>query len=53
MGKMLQINHDIVGMKKVMEAQAAAYESLRTVTESMDNRLAAVERPGSAASLGS
>ncbi|XP_062391060.1 centrosome-associated protein CEP250-like [Sardina pilchardus] len=46
MGKMLQINNDIAGMKKVMEAQVVACGSLRSVTEALDNRLVAVERPG-------
>lgn len=43
LGKMQQINN-IAGMKKVMEAQVGACESLRVVTESMDIQRVAVER---------
>lgn len=45
MGKMQQINCNIAGMQKVMEAQVGACESLRAATESIDKRLVAVEGP--------
>lgn len=45
LGKMQQINADIDYLKRTLDTQTTAYETLRVVSATLDNRLTAVEKP--------